>query len=122
MGIADLRKRYPKRYTDIVNWFKNYKIAAGKTTEQNIFAREDEDILVDETIEIIEETYQDWVKKRPLAAIQYYQKEITTKDGKFIYLFDKDDNTISWWNDVPLQLKGYEHNEFNMIMEISSVT
>ena len=120
--IADLRKRYPKRYTDIVNWFKNYKIAAGKTTEQNIFAREDEDILVDETIEIIEETYQDWVKKRPLAAIQYYQKEITTKDGKFIYLFDKDDNTISWWNDVPLQLKGYEHNEFNMIMEISSVT
>jgi len=120
--IADLRTRFPEKYNGILNWFKTYKMAAGKTTEPNIFSREEENILVDETISVIEETHQDWMRKRPLAVIRYYQKEVQTPSGSQIYLFDKDGYTVSWWHDVPLKLEGYKKNEFNMIMEISSKT
>jgi inorganic pyrophosphatase len=122
--IVDFRTMYPEKYNAIIEWFKTYKIHANPNAKPNHFLREDEDIGIDETIEIIQETHDDWKRKRPLAAMKMVQKEVKIKGSSStaIYLFDQDGNTVSWWNDVPMKLDAYDKYEFNMVMEISSST
>jgi len=67
--ITEFREKYTEKYEDIKTWFRTYKVKAGKK-KGNFFLREDEDIGVDETCEIIEETHQDFLKKRPLSVMK----------------------------------------------------
>jgi len=59
--IADLRHNFPEKYSEIVEWFRMYKVYEGK--RKNVFLREDEDIGVQETLKIIQETHEDWIKR-----------------------------------------------------------
>ena len=59
--IKDFRTKYPKRYEDIKEWFRSYKVKMGKAP--NFFLNEDHDYQIDETLEIIKETEEDWALK-----------------------------------------------------------